>query len=479
MSPVSSATLALLTTLALSTPDSRAHAQACAVSGSGLRMSSVRVAAGPSSFVVHVDPVDVEATPPRAAGARTPIVVRGAVRFEGSVDPSELPYVVREGVEAGGGVLRIGTRLAFDVSSVRASAGRIRATLSDGRVRFSDVALPCDALELQSPDQRDTFRQAFANGRARPAGSGCVVDYASLQRAADEGVRAHERARGTERRAYFEAVSDRDDAAGRVMLRGTRALVRVSPERREGLRVTIRRPREVPFEVVERRPGWTRVRLGWDDGSELEGWIASRRLVPWVPPPAESGPVNLGGFGHGGGGRGPDGLVGPAQIRIGAPIHVTPGGPIWATVETSESFTVHYEPAGEWIAIFAIPGLRFASAPSAWVAREHVTLGVSEARGLSLRQPTSGALSETTFERVDEGSPAHAAGLRSGDRIVRIEGAPADAHVGLDELRILLARGMRLSIEREGRRIAIDLPTAPGCHRDGSIPPSPSRCCPW
>src|SRR5690606_33435521 len=132
MSPVSSATLALLTTLALSTPDSRAHAQACAVSGSGLRMSSVRVAAGPAGFVVHVDPVDVEATPPRAAGARTPIVVRGAVRFEGSVDPSELPYVVREGVEAGGGVLRIGTRLAFDVSSVRASAWPIRATLPDG-----------------------------------------------------------------------------------------------------------------------------------------------------------------------------------------------------------------------------------------------------------------------------------------------------------------------------------------------------------
>ena len=108
-----------------------------------------------------------------------------------------------------------------------------------------------------------------------------------------------------------------------------------------------------------------------------------------------------------------------------------------------------------------------------------MTLGVSEARGLSLRQPTSGALSETTFERVDEGSPAHAAGLRSGDRIVRIDGAPADARVGLDELRILFARGMRLSIERERRRIAIDLPTEPGCHRAGLRPPSPFGCCPW
>jgi regulator of sigma E protease len=78
------------------------------------------------------------------------------------------------------------------------------------------------------------------------------------------------------------------------------------------------------------------------------------------------------------------------------------------------------------------------------------------------RRTTGLVMTAGPIKAVQEGSPAAAAGLRPGDRILAVAGAPAGDPLTLDDrLRAAAGRTVRIDVDRGGERIAVELEPRP------------------
>jgi regulator of sigma E protease len=143
---------------------------------------------------------------------------------------------------------------------------------------------------------------------------------------------------------------------------------------------------------------------------------------------------------------------------------------------------------GDWHDVRSMTDLRWALTQAALDGRS-IQLQVSDRDGRGARtarldlaplassEPDAGLMkaigigapySEPVLGEVKTGGPAAAAGLRSGDRVVRVDDMPIDDAQTLRE-RIRAAAGVELRwvVEREGRRL--DVAVLPRAARDGDV----------
>ncbi|MGE0787455.1 MAG: hypothetical protein AB7S26_17410 [Sandaracinaceae bacterium] len=153
-----------------------------------------------------------------------------------------------------------------------------------------------------------------------------------------------------------------------------------SPER---VRLDARDGLPEPFVELERIDSWVRVLARFSSGAAVRGWVRQHHLraVDERGQPAHyehtasANPVpqcrrrdpRRGEY------------VGPAHITVGAHIHMSRGGPVWATVAEPAVFTVSVRGNEPWVRVVHVPGLRGdGQCPEvlhdAWVERSMVSL---------------------------------------------------------------------------------------------------------
>ncbi len=110
-----------------------------------------------------------------------------------------------------------------------------------------------------------------------------------------------------------------------------------------------------PFQLLELRQGWARVRADWEDGSRVQGWVPAKGIhdrFEW-----------LGGWGEGF--ETPGGCAAAdlpfrrhAEVAAGAAVAASPDGAVWAHFSERQWVTVFApRPADKWLAVASIPGI--------------------------------------------------------------------------------------------------------------------------
>ena len=110
-----------------------------------------------------------------------------------------------------------------------------------------------------------------------------------------------------------------------------------------------------PFKILRKQPGWVQLEATWNDDSRVTGWTPERNTTSQVAP--------VEGWGEGGQSGGvvacsDQPLLAKFTLREQAPIAVSPGGPVWATV--ARRLTVDALPLDRsdgWIQVIKVPGL--------------------------------------------------------------------------------------------------------------------------
>ncbi len=230
----------------------------------------------------------------------------GALDFSGSVARDAVPVALRRPTRVGPLTLRPGTAIERAVGS--ADHLTVSARLSDA-VR-AELELPCAA--------------------ARLGATGVPPDDLPADAPAEGGLEVE---------------------AGRLRVHRAPA----SP----GSAVVVVESGSLRLAELGRRDGWVHVRRDFFDGATIDGWVRAGD-VRVVEPEGMSETLMgthigmTGGCGHGGSHI----YVGPATLRRGATLRVTPGGSVWARARRDLEVEVFWRWGAPWVTVEGLEGLR-------------------------------------------------------------------------------------------------------------------------
>jgi len=304
-----------------------AWAQSCEVPGRAY--FPITVEAGPTSFSLRLDGVRATAQPP-PRGTQSAVRAKGVLQFKGHTD--HVPYRVKGPLLAADGVVELAdwTRIA----AVRAKGNHavVDADLGGG-VTIRSLPLPCHAMTVAPLPKQSAPLSKPKCGET-----------------------------------YWHTLEQRWVVFHALPGHGTRVHVELS------------RPEDRLFVCeVDHKGAWLRVAVADTVhvvGGRITGWVPKalfrkvRGTVGFTG--GTSMPVGRRTRGHATIG-GTWLYRGPARLKTGAPVYVSPGGAQWATVrDSSIKVEVIIRKGNDWARLVKVPGLKLLN--RAWVPRSAVYL---------------------------------------------------------------------------------------------------------